>query len=111
MRRYGDWTEQSLDYCNRSGMTLDLIISTMLEAGLELRDIRNLEYLADNYILKRIPLEKRELRHNKKEDVITYMNAWAELLEEKVAKSISLETLTKEKTEEDSFTQKQLNLV
>lgn len=82
MRKYGDWTEQAFDYCDNSGMTLDFVISTMLEAGLELKDIKHLEKVSDPNVLRRIPLNERHLKHNKREDVVKYMAAWADMLEE-----------------------------
>jgi len=95
MRRYGDWTEQSQDFCENSGMTFDLIISEMIAAGLELQDIRHLEKLSDKKVLKQFSLEERNLHYNKKEDVAKYMHAWAKLLEEKMLEKISIADLNK----------------
>jgi len=95
LRRYGDWTEQSQDYCENSGMTFDLIISEMIAAGLELEDIRHLEKLSDKKVLRQFSLEERNLNYNVKEDVAKYMRAWAKLLEEKMLEKISLADLNK----------------
>lgn len=88
--RGGDWSEQALDYCPTSGYLMDQVISIMLEAGMELKDFRHLEKLSDKEVLSRLPAESRYLRHNYREDVITYMNAWADLLEEKLMENIRL---------------------
>lgn len=84
MARHGDWNEQLLDYCPTSGYPMDLMISKMLQFGLSLEDLRHLERLSDQEILRAIPFEKRnQLNHNKKEDVILYMQTWAKSLREK----------------------------
>lgn len=84
MQRHGDWNEQILDYCPTSGYPMDLMISKMLEFGLSLDDLRHLERLSDPEILIQISSEKRnQLNHNRKEDVILYMQTWAKSLREK----------------------------
>ncbi|MFP4096007.1 MAG: hypothetical protein ACLFUB_16100 [Cyclobacteriaceae bacterium] len=96
--RGGDWSEQALDFCPTSGYLMDQVISFMLDAGLDIEDFKHLERLSDREVLMRLPLEERYLRHNKKEDVAKYMNAWASLLEEKLMSEISLEDIRSEKS-------------
>jgi hypothetical protein len=93
MRKYGDWTEQAMDYCSNSGITLDFVISTMMQSGLELQDIRHLEYLSDQRVLLRLSPAERNLRHNVREDVVKYMNTWADLLEEEYTDQVNLSDL------------------
>jgi hypothetical protein len=84
MSRHGDWNEQLLDYCPSSGLPMDLMISKMLEAGLTVDDLAHLERLSDPSILSHIPIEKRDqMSKNCKEDVILYMETWANMLREK----------------------------
>ncbi len=90
MQRYGDWNEQVDDFCPTSQLPLDVIISEMLNAGLMLEDLKHLEKLDDREVLSRLPIEKRFLKHNVRDDVVTYMNAWADLLEEKILEKIKL---------------------
>jgi hypothetical protein len=90
MERYGDWNRQLDDYCPTSQMPIDIIINEMVAAGLQIEDLKHLEKLDDRTVLQRLPLEKRHLRHNVREDVITYMNTWASLLEEQFAEKVSL---------------------
>ncbi|WP_018619333.1 hypothetical protein [Spirosoma luteum] len=90
MQRHGDWNEQAEDYCSTSQMPIDLLINEMLSAGLQLEDLKHLERLDDRQILTRFPIEKRFLKHNLREDVVTYMNAWADLLEEQLLEKITL---------------------
>ncbi|GAB3966375.1 hypothetical protein GCM10028806_06800 [Spirosoma terrae] len=93
MQRYGDWNEQIDDYCPASQMPLDLLINQMITAGLMLEDLKHLEKLDDRQILLRLPLNKRYLKHNIREDVILYMNAWADMLEEQLLQKIQLTDL------------------
>lgn len=90
MRSAGSWEEQSFAYCPTSGYPMDLLITTMLEAGLELEDLKHLEKLSDPVILKRLPEEKRYLKHNMRDDVVVYLKTWACMLEEKLIDSVEL---------------------
>ncbi|RIW14603.1 hypothetical protein D0X99_13735 [Algoriphagus lacus] len=84
MQRHGDWNEQLLDYCPTSGFPMDLMISKILEHGLTLDDLAHLERLSDPKILSRIPKERRDLMNkNSRQDVILYMEIWANVLREK----------------------------
>ena len=89
----GDWQEQLNDYCPTSGLPMDLLIADMLEAGLTSSDLQHLERLTDRRILARLPREKRYLRHNFRDDVVLYINAWADLLEEQLLNKIKLPDL------------------
>lgn len=97
MRKYGDWTEQSMDYCPNSGQPLDLVISQMLDAGLDIQDLAHLEKLSDPKVLQKLSPENHHLRHNVRDDVVLYMQTWADLLEERLTKHIQLPTLEAEK--------------
>jgi hypothetical protein len=84
MQKHGDWNEQILDYCPSSGYPIDLMISKMLEYGLTLEDLANLERLSDKEILNRIPKEIRDqVNKNSRADVILYLETWAKILREK----------------------------
>jgi hypothetical protein len=82
LEREGDWERQANDYCPTSGLLIDHILAAMLALGMTRTDIRNLEKLADVRVLRRLGVT--HLRHNRREDVIRYMTAWAELLEDEV---------------------------
>ncbi|WP_209330520.1 hypothetical protein [Lunatimonas salinarum] len=82
MQGVGDWNEQLRDYCPTSGFPMDLMISKLLEAGLSLDDLSDLEGLSDPVILAEIPSERRkQLSKNNRNDVVLYMETWANLLE------------------------------
>lgn len=89
----GDWNEQLNDYCPTSGLPMDLLISEMIEAGLDPDDMKYLERLSDTRILCRFPEEKRHLRHNFRDDVVLYLNEWANMLEEQLLAPIKLPDL------------------
>ena len=89
----GDWQEQLNDYCPTSGLPMDLLIADMLEAGLTTSDLQHLERLTDRGVLKRLPNEKYHLRHNLRDDVVLYINTWADLLEEQLLAKIKLPDL------------------
>lgn len=92
MQRYGDWNEQLNDYCPQSGLLMDDLISQLLEAGLDVNDLKNLEKLSDQRILKKLPTSHRTLRHNNRLDVILYMKLWLSFLEEEYARKIDLKS-------------------
>ncbi len=94
MQRHGDWSEQLNDYCPTSGLPMDDLIDQLVNFGFTLEELRHLERLSDQAVLQRLPLEKRYLSHNVKADVIVYLNAWANLLEESLLDAISLKELT-----------------
>ncbi|MCB9766382.1 MAG: hypothetical protein H6739_41790 [Alphaproteobacteria bacterium] len=82
LRRAGDWAEQSVSYCPGSGYPIDHIFDRMMALGLNRDDIRHLERLSDRRVLARMGERGRALHRNHRQDVIDYMRAWADLLEE-----------------------------
>jgi len=103
MRGHGDWTEQVMDFCPSSGMPMDLLISQMLEAGLDTDDLVHLERLSDTSVLLKLPFAERNLQHNLRNDVVKYLNTWAIVLEEQLAEKVNLgELLVKEVVEEEA---------
>lgn len=81
----GEWTELAHDYCGVSAAPVDLLISTLLQAGLNNKDIHDLEYLENREVLDMLPGGFRWLRKNRREDVIVYFETYADLLEQKLA--------------------------
>ena len=91
MRRHGDWNEQLFDYCPQSGLPFDHIIDTMLEFGFTRTDLAHLEKLSDSRVLANLPQGKHYLSHNKSEDVIKYLNSWANLLENQLVSGMVID--------------------
>jgi hypothetical protein len=78
--RAGDWGEQALEFCATSGYPIDYVLARLFELGLEQADVRHLERLSDDRVLKRLGIPF--LAHNQRDNVVSYMRAWADLLEE-----------------------------
>ena len=78
--RAGDWGEQAREFCPTSGYPIDFVLQRLFELGLEPEDVQHLERLSDDRVLRRVGTA--QLAHNRREDVIVYMQAWADLLEE-----------------------------
>jgi len=97
MQRHGDWSEQLNDYCPTSGLPMDNLIDELVAFGFTLTELRHLERLSDPAILQALPLEKRHLKHNVKEDVVVYLNTWAAQLEELLITTISITELSTRK--------------
>jgi hypothetical protein len=93
MKGYGDWTEQLNDYCPTSGLPMDEVISQMLLAGFDSDDLKHLEKLSAPKILESFPLAERNLKHNQKTDVILYLKAWAQLVEQELLANLQLPDL------------------
>lgn len=55
MQRYGDWSDQILEFCPTSGPPMGLMIQKMIGCGLTLQDLSHLERLSDPEILATIP--------------------------------------------------------
>lgn len=84
MQKGGDWTDNAGDYCQSSGYEIDRVIEIMLQVGLQIEDIQDIETLSNPKVLAHLPAEKRQLSHNKKEDVIFYFQTWVALLEQEL---------------------------
>ena len=95
MQRYGDWERQLTDYCPTSGLPIDQTIDEMLALGFTRSDLTHLERLADPAIRAAIPFERRNaLRHNQRDDVVLYLNTWADPLEQDLLSRIELPDFT-----------------
>lgn len=84
LQRPGDWSEQLNDYCPTSGLPFDDAVSALLDTGFDIDDLKHLERLSDPEILSHVE-PGRKLSHNIKQDVIYYLDAWAALMEVKLA--------------------------
>ena len=89
----GEWADQALEYCETSNLPIDHVMGSLLELGLEPRDVGHLERLSDNQVLKRLPLGKRHLDFRERVHVVLYMRTWADMLEEQLSEKAQPETL------------------
>ena len=81
--RAGDWGQQARDFCPTSGYPIDYLLEQLFALGMEPEDVRHLERLSDDRVLKRLGVTW--LAHNQRDDVVRYMRAWADLLDEAMA--------------------------
>ena len=82
-QRPGDWAEQAREYCPGTGYPLDYVFQRLFELGLEREDIGHLERLSCPRVRRRVGIDV-ELHHNRRADVVRYMEAWADMLEEQL---------------------------
>ncbi|MBT1703261.1 hypothetical protein [Chryseosolibacter indicus] len=93
MEKYGDWNEQLNDYCPRTGFKIDNIISSMLDFGFDIDDLKHLERLSDPKVLHTLPLNERNLKNNVKVDVVKYLNQWLRILEDQYVTKINIDNI------------------
>ena len=84
LARGGQWDDRVREYCPDSGHSIDTIIRMLLDQGLTTGDLADLEGLSDDRILRRLPSGRRYLERNQREDVIEYLETWADLLDEEL---------------------------
>ncbi|MEM6731645.1 MAG: hypothetical protein AAF658_08820 [Myxococcota bacterium] len=84
IEKEGEWADQAFDHCPTSGYRMDDIIASLMELGLSSADIANLEKLNDRKVLRRMPEGMREADYRDREHAVTYMEVWADLLEDQL---------------------------
>jgi hypothetical protein len=101
----GEWSEIAQGECEITGAPFELLLKKMHDLGLSASDIHHLEYLSDRDVLDFIPGGFRWLARNKREDVITYFKAMAEMLSMKLKRFELLDTTEskQEKIEKVAF--------
>ncbi|HKS21658.1 MAG TPA: hypothetical protein VJZ76_02580 [Thermoanaerobaculia bacterium] len=80
LEREGDWEAQANRYCPSSGLLIDTVLAAMFALGLTRDDIRHLEKLSDPNVLR--GAGRTYLRRNQRDDVLVYLKAWREVLDE-----------------------------
>ncbi len=95
----GEWTELAIDFCPITNAPLALIFYKLEEIGLTPTDIHHIEYLSDKEVLDNLPGGLRWLKRSKKEDAIAYFETFANVLEEKLLKTINIDTVLENKKE------------
>jgi hypothetical protein len=95
----GEWTELAIDFCPITNAPLALIFCKLEEIGLTPTDIHHIEYLSDEEVLNNLEGGKRWLKRNKKEDAIAYFESFANVLEEKLLKTINIDLVLENKNE------------
>ena len=77
----GDWTEQVLAYCPSSGLPMDDVFADLMQIGLTRTDVAHLEKLSDPDVLAHIADAHLPRRHHRRDNVVRYLTAWADLLD------------------------------
>jgi hypothetical protein len=101
----GEWSELAVDYCGVTSAPHTMMISKLEEIGLTPSDIHNIEYLEDKQVLQQLPGGFRWLSRNNKEDVIVYMNTFANMLEEKLVHSSDVKFYNMQQVQQGSLQQ------
>ena len=94
LEKAGDWGEKVVDYCPTSNYPIDHVISTMLETGFNRRDLYELERLSAQTVQDSIAPERKPLQRNRCQDVILYMKAWADGLEDDLLAQVEIPEFT-----------------
>jgi hypothetical protein len=79
----GEWSEYLQDHCPVTGENLEDLATHMIRFGFEPSELAALEFLTDPEVLARLPEGRRHLRRNERDDVVLYLDAWADLLEQR----------------------------
>ncbi|MEX6685965.1 hypothetical protein QTN47_00580 [Danxiaibacter flavus] len=80
----GEWTEIAEDYCPVTDAPAYMLIARLEGIGLTPTDIHHIEYLDDKEVLYALAGGFRWLKRNVREDVIDYLEAFANLLQQKL---------------------------
>ncbi|MFY7899319.1 MAG: hypothetical protein ACOVNY_03970 [Chitinophagaceae bacterium] len=88
----GEWTELAEDFCPTTNAPVTLLLTKLQQLGLTPTDIHNIEYLEDRKVLDKLDGGFRWLSRNKREDVIDYFEAFANVLEEELINNIAIPT-------------------
>ena len=79
-----EWTEHANDYCAGTGHKLEDLFITLENVGFYRDDVIHLENLSDMQVLDRLPGGRRYLQRNNLDDVKTYIETLAAMLEEEL---------------------------
>lgn len=80
----GAWEPENVGACTVTGAPLDEIFARMVSLGLSADDVGHLERLSDPEVRRRLGTHKQSFLHHRRANVVAYLQAWAELLEERL---------------------------
>lgn len=80
----GAWEPENPGACPVSGTGLDELLAQMYALGLRPEDIEQLERLSDPEVRRRLGTGKEHFAHYERQNLVAYLLAWAELLEERL---------------------------
>ncbi len=79
----GAWEPENVGACQVTGAPLDEILDDMYALGLEASDVGHLERLSDPEVRRRLGNNTSYFAHHRRENVVAYLNAWADLLDDR----------------------------
>jgi hypothetical protein len=81
----GAWEPDSADRCNVADRAMAAIVEELQAWGLDPTDIDALERLNDTAVRRRLGNEALDFSHADRDNAVSYMRAWADLLEARLA--------------------------
>jgi hypothetical protein len=81
----GAWEPEDVGACLVTGAPLDVILDQMAELGLSAVDVGHLERLSNPEVRRRLGNNTEYFPHHRRENVVAYLEAWADLLAEHLA--------------------------
>jgi hypothetical protein len=82
----GAWEPPDVDQCPVARRSMDRIFAELFAWGLEPADMGALERLSDSAVRRRLGTNTVDYAHGERSNVIAYLLAWADLLEEQLAR-------------------------
>ena len=76
----GEWRDHAEAYCETSQQPVDRLIRQMLDWGVSIEELGDLEYLRSDRVTPYLPKNRRQLDHKNRDDVILYFQTWALVL-------------------------------
>ena len=79
----GEWSEHLNTRCPISGLDVEDVAARMVRFGFSVGELADLEHLRNREVLRHVSGGGRHLRRNDSRDVATYLDAWAEMLQQR----------------------------
>ena len=95
----GAWEPENVGACQVTGASLDAILAEMYALGLSPEDVGHLERLSSPEVRRRLGNNTGYFPHHRRENVVAYLHAWADLLEEQLETTGELEDVYLEAAE------------
>ena len=81
----GAWEPENVGACQVTGRPLDDVLDQMYALGLQPADVGHLERLSDPVVRRRLGNNTGYFPHHRRENVVAYLEAWANVLEDELA--------------------------
>jgi hypothetical protein len=84
----GAWEPEDLGLCPVAELSMTRIFDELVEWGLNAADVGALERLDDPEVRRRLGTHTVDFLHSDRENVVAYLRAWADLLEERLGAAL-----------------------